>query len=240
MIDNTENPRVTRHLSPVTTDPQHELFDVLDSDGEPTGEQKPRWQVHRDGDWHAALHIWVYGVRDDGTPFVLFQRRSRTKDTWPDYLDVAVGGHLRAGESLIETAREAEEELGLVVTLADLIPIGRHFFCSQRDGVIDRELHHVFAIRRDDPLETYVLHPEEVSAIVAIPIAAALQLFKSDVDEIFASERQRSGASDEDIVLRRTDFAGLRTEYPMCAITTLAEMVRGEHIAPFELRTTQG
>ena len=163
--------------SPRTTDPQHEFFDILDADGAPTGEQKPRWQVHRDGDWHAALHIWVYGVGEDGTPFVLFQRRSLSKDTWPGYLDVAVGGHLRAGESLEETAREAEEELGLTVTLGDLTPIGRHFSASERECIIDRELHHVYALRRDDPLGAYVMHPDEISAIVAIPIAFLYNIF---------------------------------------------------------------
>src|SRR5215203_3294193 len=71
------------HPTSQTTDPQHELFDILDAEGRPTGERKARWQVHRDGDWHAAMHIWVYGVRDDDVTFMLFQRRSLSKDTWP-------------------------------------------------------------------------------------------------------------------------------------------------------------
>ena len=98
-----------------TTDPQDELFAVLDANGEPTGRRKRRGDVHRDGDWHGALHIWVGGV--DGTVerrSSLFQRRSLTKDTWPGVLDVAVGGHLRAGRRLAEAVREAEEEIGLV------------------------------------------------------------------------------------------------------------------------------
>jgi hypothetical protein len=33
------------------------LFDILDSDGRPTGVTKRRGDVHRDGDWHGALHI---------------------------------------------------------------------------------------------------------------------------------------------------------------------------------------
>jgi 8-oxo-dGTP pyrophosphatase MutT (NUDIX family) len=44
---------------------------------------------------------------------VLFQRRSAAKDTWPGAIDVAVTGHYRAGESLAEALREAEEEIGL-------------------------------------------------------------------------------------------------------------------------------
>ena len=100
-----------------TTDPQDELFDVLDAEGNLTGISKPRGEVHRDGDWHRGLHIWVYGFDPDGTPFMLFQRRSKTKDTWPGKLDVAVGGHYRAGESLAETLRETEEEIGLTTSV---------------------------------------------------------------------------------------------------------------------------
>ena len=110
---------------PPTTDAQDELFALLDADGEPTGAVKQRWQVHRDGDWHGALHIWVGGVGEDGVPFVLLQRRSATKDTFANALDVAVGGHLRAGETLDESLREAEEELGLPVTPADAVRLGR-------------------------------------------------------------------------------------------------------------------
>ncbi len=69
---------INQHSALATTDPQDELFDVLDADGRPTGLAKPRGEVHRDGDWHGALHIWVGGIGDDGVPFVLFQRRSLT------------------------------------------------------------------------------------------------------------------------------------------------------------------
>ena len=36
-----------------------EEFDVLDAKGRPTGRAKARSAVHRDGDWHAAVHVWV-------------------------------------------------------------------------------------------------------------------------------------------------------------------------------------
>src|SRR5207237_2201274 len=134
-----------------TTDPQDELFDILDARGNPTGEVRPRWQVHRDGHWHRALHIWVGGVDAQVGPFVLFQRRSLTKDTWPGALDVAVGGHVRAGDTLEQTVREAEEEIGLAVTLAALVPLGRRFRRSspsdRKRGVVDNELQEVYAVR---------------------------------------------------------------------------------------------
>jgi isopentenyldiphosphate isomerase len=53
-----------------------ELLEVLDEAGEPTGARKARAEVHRDGDWHRAFHLWV--MHPDG--HVLLQRRSRAKD----------------------------------------------------------------------------------------------------------------------------------------------------------------
>src|SRR5215218_4884038 len=55
--------RDAEHFSPRphAQDPG-ELFDVVTSGGEPTGIVKPRWQVHRDGDWHRSIHLWIYGA----------------------------------------------------------------------------------------------------------------------------------------------------------------------------------
>ena len=39
----------------------NEPFDVIRADGLPTGRVKARDAVHRDGDWHRAIHVWVAG-----------------------------------------------------------------------------------------------------------------------------------------------------------------------------------
>ena len=91
--------------------PVDELLDVLDDNGNPTGERKPRSAVHLDGDWHRALHLWV--VREGH--LVVLQRRAADKDLEPLKLDVTVGGHYRAGELFVDVLREAEEEIGLVL-----------------------------------------------------------------------------------------------------------------------------
>lgn len=36
-----------------------EYFDLLDENGNKTGKTKLRNEVHRDGDWHKAVHIWI-------------------------------------------------------------------------------------------------------------------------------------------------------------------------------------
>jgi isopentenyldiphosphate isomerase len=224
-------------LTSPTTDPQDELFDILNERGEPTGVTKPRWQVHRDGDWHGAFHLWLCGVDDARAPFVVFQRRSLTKDSWPGYLDVTVGGHLRAGETLEETAREAEEEIGLSVTIADLVPIGRHFDTEPRDGLIERELHFAYAFRNDAPLASYRLHPEELDALVAIAIPDAIALFEGSIESAPAWEHRRDAHASTTIAVRRADFAGQHDAYPLLALNALAALLNGETISPFEVRS---
>jgi isopentenyldiphosphate isomerase len=96
-----------------------ELFDVLDEEGRPTGATKLRRLVHQDGDWHASLHLWiVLGDR------LVLQRRGREKDTYPGFLDIAVAGHLRAGETWEDALRESEEEIGITVRPSDVVRLG--------------------------------------------------------------------------------------------------------------------
>ena len=52
------------------TDP-HELLEVYDRDGRPTGVAKPRGAVHRDGDWHLPCFCWVARPTPHGPELLL-------------------------------------------------------------------------------------------------------------------------------------------------------------------------
>lgn len=151
-----------------------ERLDVLDVEGNPTGETKARAEVHRDGDWHRVFHLWIAGEGDT----VLVQRRAPYKDLAAGRLDVTVGGHLRAGESWPSGLREVEEELGLALEIQDLERLGT--FTSERayPGAVDREVQEVFAVRREAPLGAYHLDPGEVDVLYEVPIARAIELWR--------------------------------------------------------------
>jgi 8-oxo-dGTP pyrophosphatase MutT (NUDIX family) len=77
------------------------------------GITKPRREVHRDGDWHRSVHVWVV---DPTAGCAILQKRSPHKDTNPDKWDVGSAGHIAAGEeSRATAAREVLEELGLPI-----------------------------------------------------------------------------------------------------------------------------
>lgn len=162
----------------------NEPFDVLDATGAPTGVVKARAAVHRDGDWHRALHIWVAGRDEAGEPFLIFQRRSAAKDSWPDRFDTTVGGHYRAGETLHEALRETEEEIGLSVSGLTLRPLGTRVSITESPPLCDHELQEVFLLVDDRPLSDYRPHPVELSALARFPLRSLLALFTTETSRI--------------------------------------------------------
>jgi isopentenyldiphosphate isomerase len=146
-----------------------ELFDIVDVDGNLTGVAKPRGEVHRDGDWHRSVHLWVVFETEPRT--LLLQRRGYEKDTNPGKVDVSVAGHLSAGESPTDALRESREEVGLVVT-----PEACEFLGVRRSEHLsphwkDREQQHVFVTFTSVAFESLVPHPEEVASLVRVSLS---------------------------------------------------------------------
>ena len=144
-----------------------ELIDVLDAEGNFTGVVKAKSQIHRDGDWHRAAHVWI--VASDGR--VLLQRRSLRKENYPGLWDVSAAGHLSAGETAIECAvRETFEELGLRIDAGELQFLGTlRESCVLKGGAyIDNEFHEVFLVRRDVDVASLVLQDGEVDAVTLV------------------------------------------------------------------------
>lgn len=194
----------------ITQDP-NELFDIVTWRGEPTGARKRRQHVHRDGDWHPAIHIWVVGERD-GLGFMLLQRRSLGKDTQPGALDVTVGGHLAAGETWREGLREADEEIGLRVAEQDVVFAGvRRGIFETDSGIRDHEIQHVFFARNDAPLTDYRPNPAELAGLIAISIDDMLELASGTIEsasvEVLDSESRtvEPGQINRSVLAQSTD-----------------------------------
>ena len=156
-------------------DATDELLDVLDDGGMPTGSSKPRRAVHADGDWHRTFHLWL--VREGN--LVVVQRRSRSKTIEPRRLDVTVGGHFRAGETLLDVVREAEEEIGLVVRPGQLTYLGTTRAVRSYPDALDREFQEVYAYQDERPLTAYTLRCDEVETLYEVPIDAFIELVRA-------------------------------------------------------------
>ena len=207
-----------------------ELFDVYRADGEPTGRTKPRAAVHRDGDWHRAVHVWVAGRDDETGPFLLMQRRTLAKDTWPGVLDVTVGGHYRAGESLADTLRETEEEIGIVVALGSLIPLGLRVTAWEEPetGLYDRELQDVFLLLDDRPLSEYRPHPAELAELIRIPLPRLIDLQRGQPEPIAVDSIAPGEAAAHQATIAAGDFVPTIDRYVLRVALAVERVLRGE------------
>lgn len=207
----------------------NELFDIVRVDGVPTGLTKPRFEVHRDGDWHRAVHVWVAGRDEADEPFLMFQQRSLAKDTHPGRLDATVGGHYRAGERLEQAIREIEEEIGIEPDLSALRLLGVRVCASELEaGTLDRELQDVFLLEDSRPLTAYRPHPVEVASLVRFRLADLLPVLSGEAAGL-EGEVLRQGASEVlGVPFQAADFSTRIDRYFYRVAIAVANALRGD------------
>jgi isopentenyldiphosphate isomerase len=212
----------------IAQDPD-EPFKVVTADGRPTGEIKSRAAVHRDGDWHRAIHVWIAGRDGNGEPFLMFQRRGSQKDTWPDHFDATVGGHVRAGESLAETLREVDEEIGISVQGLTLLPLGRRVCANEAmDGIIDREVQDVFLLVDDRLLTEYRPNPAELSALVRFPLMALIAFLAGEEMNLHGESISAGAKAIELVQVDVDDFIPAVDNYSLRIAIAAANVLRGD------------
>ncbi len=130
------------------TPPADEWVDVIDDDGRTVG-VVTRAEIRARRLPHRCTYILVFNSR--GELFV--HLRTTTKDVFPSYWDVTIGGVLAAGESFDQGARrEAREELGIDVEPKMIFPF----------RYVDASVHvhgQVFRVDHDGP---FCLQPQEI------------------------------------------------------------------------------
>jgi len=118
----------------ITTDKQDEILTQVDLQNKVIGPIE-RGIAHNS---HNLIYRTVYILIRNDKDEILIQKRSPTKDLYPNCWDLSVGGHVIYGDSYEQTAvRELEEELG-IYTMSDelllkgqvlvVLPNSREFF----------------------------------------------------------------------------------------------------------------
>lgn len=146
-----------------------ELFDVIDSKGNPTGQIVSREKVHAEGIPHRTAHIWIIREKE-GRVQILLQKRSQNKDSFPGKFDTSSAGHIQAGDEPLESAlRELKEELGI-----SAVPEQLHFagtfpisFAKEFHGKMFRDEEIAFVYIFNEPVNTdeLILQTEEVESV---------------------------------------------------------------------------
>lgn len=144
-----------------------EIFDIVDENGEPTGETVTRKEAHEKGIRHRTAHIWI--VRLLGGKYqVLLQKRSENKDSFPGCYDTSSSGHIHAGDEPLESAqRELEEELGITAEKEDLHFAGNFLVDYEKmfhgKHFKDKEIAFVYVYNKTVELSDLIFQEEEVS-----------------------------------------------------------------------------
>ncbi|MGC4189870.1 MAG: NUDIX domain-containing protein [Thermomicrobiales bacterium] len=210
-----------------------ERFDLVTAAGTPLGRSKRRADVHRDGDWHRSIHVWIYGI-DDGEPFLLFQRRGLDKDTWPGVLDATAAGHLAAGEDVPDAFREIDEELGIAPAPDRLRWIGTRVCANEQPpDTLDRELQEVFLLREDASLTTYRPNPAEVDSLVKLPLAGTLEFLGGFRDRVDGTALRVADGELSPVTIAASDFVPTIIDryYYRIAIAIAAVLRGNRHVA---------
>ena len=139
-----------------------EMIDILDeTTGNLTGKVVSKNEAHKTGLWHGSIHILI--VNKDKTK-TLLQKRCAQKKLYPNIWDIAVGGHISAGETPFNSAtRELQEELGLDINDYDIVEADRIKEQLTNNGIISNEFVSIYIIYGDVDISKIKLQEEEVS-----------------------------------------------------------------------------
>ena len=136
---------------------------VVDENNHPL-ESQLRSLAHKNGLWHRTTGIWVINEKRQ----VLCQQRSRKKDIKPGFWEAFFGGHLAPHEEYIHNAmHESNEELGIKVNEADLIP----YKILKSDKPTHKEFQHIFALILNKDAEEFHFEKEEIDQLKWMDLA---------------------------------------------------------------------
>ncbi len=141
-----------------------EYFDVLDENGNKTGEIVERNEAHRLGICHRLVQVWVMNSKSE----LLMQKRSRNKDFGANMWYVSLGGHIESNESNEQTIeREFFEELGLDVDMEKVqyLYTFKEVTAYKNPAAIDNEFYDVYLLRMDLNPDDLVLQEDEVEEV---------------------------------------------------------------------------
>lgn len=129
--------------------PGEELVAIVDDNDHPLGAVTRRI-MRQQRLIHRAAYILVFNK--EGSLFI--QKRSKTKDMYPGYWDIAAGGVVLAGESYEAAAhRELQEELGIKAGVLDQL------FAQYYEDETNRVWGHIFTCVHNGP---FILQAEEI------------------------------------------------------------------------------
>ena len=156
-----------------------EILDIVDENGEPTGETVDRETAHLQGVRHRTAHVWIFRKKNERVQ-VLLQKRAEHKSSHPGCYDISSAGHIPAGVDYIPSAlRELQEELGVTASADELHYCGIRYIAYDDEffgkEFHDRQVSKIYALWKDLDEEEFTLQTEEVDSVMWIDFAECIE-----------------------------------------------------------------
>jgi len=166
-----------------------EYLDILDENGNKTGEIKTRTETHARGLWHKAVHIWIINDKNQ----ILIQKRAACKKANPNKWTVSVAGHVAAGDdSIITSIKEAQEEIGLKIKKSDFkfLSMTSTKSIHNNGSFINNEHRDIYVVKQNVQLDELTLQKEEVADINYISLKKLKKKFREKDPEFIMHDEE--------------------------------------------------
>jgi len=134
-----------------------ELLEVLDFDGNSTGQVLDKKQIHKLGLYHKEVAIILINNKKE----ILLQKRASTKEIQPNKW-AWHGGHVSVSEDTVDAIiRETNEELGVKLNRNDI----NFLIKLRRDKMPNKQFTFAYYAFCNYPIEKFNIQKEELSDI---------------------------------------------------------------------------
>lgn len=144
-----------------------EIWDLLDENGNRTGEVMQAGEPIPEGRYHKGADVWIVNSKNE----ILIQKRSPSKRLAPNVWAMTGGSVIKGETSLQTIEREVLEELGIKLNCQDLQLITTY---KTGDVWLDE-----YIIKQEIDLQDIVMQKEEVSDVKWATYEEVEQIFES-------------------------------------------------------------
>ena len=156
-----------------------ELLDVIDKDGNITGEVLDKSEIRERNLLHKVVCLFIINSKNQ----VLLEKRSMNKKIHPGKLGLCEG-HVHAGEdNMSGVIRELEEELGVVASKDDII----HFCTILKEREKNSNITYAYYMFLDKEAKDFVIQEEELSEVIWMNFNEFHNLVKNNSDDVVFS-----------------------------------------------------
>lgn len=148
-----------------------EIFELYNKDGKKLNKTMIRGQKNLPGEYHKVVHIWFKRSNGD----YLIQQRNKASDQYP-YQWAPTAGAINIGESIEHAAiRETKEEIGIDISLNELIHIGQYAVETDIANYIVEQ----FLVLKEIDLDDVQIDPIEVRQVMYASFETIEQMAKN-------------------------------------------------------------